>query len=309
MPKPLRRIIFIISVLALVGVLLFWPKQPNNTSSEKMKIISTNFASYDIARALTKNLDVDLAMLIKPGADVHHYDPTPQDIIKIENSDVFIYVGGESEEWVNRINKGGSTAIQLSNSVKLIDESSEGILEAETEKDNKAEKDEHIWTSPTNYQQMLNYAKDILVEKYPNYATVINQNYNTYLAELQQIDQDYQNTPIKQPIIVADRFPFLYLANNYQLKYFAAFPGCAEQTEADANTIAKLIDIVKNEDVKTIYTIELSNAKIAQTISSSTQAEIRSLHSGHNITQDDFDNGLTMAQIYRHNLDALKETK
>ena len=304
MPKQIRRIIFVISIVALVGVLLFWPKSDQNYTSEKLKIVTTNFASYDLARALTKDLDVDLTMLIKPGTDVHSYDPTPQDIIKIQTTNVFIYVGGESETWVDDINKGSATIIKLSDAVELVDEPEDGILQQEHK---EAEKDEHIWTSPVNYQQMLTFAKDKLTEKYPDLSEKISQNYHNYFSELQQIDQNYREVNIKQPIVIADRFPFIYFAKTYQLEYYAAFPGCAEQVEADANTIAKLINIINENEIKTIYTIELSNAKIAQTIADSTGAKIRSIHSGHNLSQEDFENGLTMTEIYRRNLGVLQE--
>lgn len=311
MSKHIQRIVFIILIVAFVSVLLFWPKSPNEVASEKLKIISTNFASYDIARALTKNIDAELTMLIKPGTDVHNYDPTPQDVIQVQNADIFIYTGGESETWVENI-QIKSQSIKLADAVTLIDEPNENIIQDEHKREHghkQAEKDEHIWTSPKNYLAMLSFAKDQMVKSFPNHAKTIKQNYTNYANELKQADQDFRTISLAKPLIFADRFPFAYFVQEYGYKYLAAFPGCAEQTEADASTIAKLTDAIKEQKITTIYTIELSNAKIANTISTSTDAKIRTLQSGHNITQHDFENGLTMVDIYRNNYTTLKEAE
>ena len=311
MSKRIQRIVFIILIVALVSVLLLWPKSPSIIASEKLKIISTNFASYDIARALTKNIDTELTMLIKPGTDVHSYDPTPQDIIQVQNANIFIYTGGESESWVENI-QIKTQSIKLADAVTLIDEPNENIIQDEREHEHEykqAEKDEHIWTSPKNYLTMLSYAKDQMIKSFPNHAETIEQNYTNYANKLKQADQDFRTISPTKPLIFADRFPLAYFVQEYGYEYLAALPGCAEQTEADAGTIAELTDVIKEQKITTIYTIELSNAKIANTISTSTGAKIRTLQSGHNITQHDFENGLTMVDVYRNNYATLQEAE
>lgn len=297
--KRIVRIALICIVALGVLVLLFLPRLIANTDDGKIKIIAADFPSYDIARALTDELDVNLHMIIKPGIDLHSYDPTPQDIAAIQASDVFIYIGGESETWVDKITFSDKTLIiKLTNAVETISES-----------DDTDEPDEHIWTSPSNYLNMLSYARIKLAEQFPDYTSQFTTNLSIYGEEIKAISQQYRSASIIQPLIMADRFPFRYLANEYSLKYLAAFPGCAEQTEASAETITKLIDAVKTNHTPYIYVLDMSSTKIAQTIADATGAEIRTLYSGHNLSQSDYDAGMTMSDIYQQNLDMLQESK
>jgi len=297
--KRLLRTILISAIVIIVLLLLFLPRLSANPDDNKLKIVTADFPSYDIARALTDQLDVNLRMVIKPGIDLHDYDPTPQDIAAIQAADVFIYIGGESQTWVDKITFSDKTlTIKLSDSVKLISES-----------DDTDELDEHIWTSPANYLNMLSFTRRKLAKHLPDYASQFSTYLSVYGEDIKAADQLYRNSKLIQPLIMADRFPFRYLANDYNLKYYAAFPGCAEQTEASAETIAKLIEATKTSHAPYIYILDMSSAKIAQTIKDATGAEIRTLYSGHNLSQTDFDAGTTMSDIYQHNLKMLQDAK
>ena len=296
--KRILRITILCIVIILIGLLLFIPRIAPKTDDGKIKIVSTTFPTYDISRALAYGLSANIKMLVKPGVEIHEYDPSPQDIIDAQSADIFIYIGGESDAWVDKINFSENTLV-----IKLID-----AVKTIAETDDTDKIDEHIWTSPTNYLSMLSYAKSQISAKYPELNTALYDNLSIYGETIRDLDQQYREAKITQPIIVADRFPFRYLAKEYQLDYIAAFPGCAEQTEANTETIAKMIDTVKKNQTPYIYTLEMSNTKIAQTIVDATNVKIRTLYSGHNLSQDDFKSGTTMAVIYERNLKALQES-
>ena len=297
--KRIIRITLVALVIILLVALFFLPRINRNEDEGKIKIIATNFPSYDIARALADELDISVKMLLKPGAELHDYDPTPQDIAAINSADVFIFIGGESETWVDKITFNEKTlVIKLINSVDLKQESPDA-----------EEYDEHIWTSPANYLNMLSYTRALLARQFPEYDHQLSTNLSIYGEDIKRYDQLFRTTKLIQPIVIADRFPFRYFVDEYHLQYSAAFPGCAEQTEASTETIAELITTVKNQKLPYIYALDLSNSKIARTIADATGAEIRTLYSGHNISQDDFSAGVDMTVIYQRNLEALQETK
>lgn len=264
-------------------------------------VVASNFASYDFARAVTGDA-TEVKMLLKPGAEAHDFEPTPEDIIDIKNADLFVYVGGESEEWVEKILE--SNNISPDKTLKLMDEVD--LIEEEGE----MEYDEHIWTSPKN--------ATILVQKIANKLTKINpqktdkytDNANRYIERLNRIDEGFRNIVSKadkDELIFGDRFPFLYFIREYGLKYAAAFPGCSEQTEADAATIARLIDRAKATNAKVILKIELTSDKIAKTIAEATGATVMEFSAVHNVSKGDFENGVTYADLMERNIKVLEE--
>ena len=264
-------------------------------------VVASNFASYDFARAVTGDA-TEVKMLLKPGAEAYDFEPTPEDIIDIKNADLFVYVGGESEEWVEKILE--SNNISPDKTLKLMDEVD--LIEEEGE----MEYDEHIWTSPKN--------ATILVQKIANKLTKINpqktdkytDNANRYIERLNRIDEGFRNIVSKadkDELIFGDRFPFLYFIREYGLKYAAAFPGCSEQTEADAATIARLIDRAKATNAKVILKIELTSDKIAKTIAEATGATVMEFSAVHNVSKGDFENGVTYADLMERNIKVLEE--
>jgi len=169
--------------------------------------------------------------------------------------------------------------------------------------------DEHVWTSPKKAMEIVKKIAKVASEIDTEEKTKINDNAEKYVAEIAQVDKDlHQAIDGKiSEIVVADRFPFRYFADEFGLKYAAAFSGCSEQTEASAKTISFLINKVKQDKVKKIYKIELSNGKIAETVSKDTGAEVLELHSAHNVTADDFSKGVTYVDLMKRNLVALSK--
>lgn len=314
--KKIIKLIFVaiicFSIVSLTGC--------NNSKNSKLTIISTSFPGYDFARAITKdNKDVEVKMLLKPGAETHDFEPTPQDIKNIKNSDMFIYVGGDSDEWIDGvlkdINKDKTKIIKLMDLVNVVpEELVEGMEEHEHEHEHEEEEeveyDEHVWTSPINAITIINKLKEEIVKIDSTNKEKYEENASAYVTELANIDADIKNvvnSAKRKEVIFGDRFPLRYFVDQYNLSYYAAFPGCSEQTEASAKTISFLIDKVKKDKIPVVFHIELSNGNIAKTISKETGAKVLEFNAAHNISQSDFDAGVTYVSIMKDNIKVLKE--
>lgn len=284
-----------------------------NTNNKKT-IIATNFPAYDAVRAIIGDTDtIEVKMLLKPGSDIHDFEPTPKDVKNIIDSSLFVYVGGESDEWIddilNDINKDNTKLIRLMDLVNLKEEEITEGMESDEEEE-EFEYDEHIWTSPLNEIIIINYLKDEIIKIDPDNKGIYEENANKYIDELYSIDneiKDIVNNSKRKTIVFGDRFPLRYFADEYGLKYYAAFPGCSEQTEASAKTISFLINKVKDENIPVVFKIELSNGKIANTIASETNAKVLEFATAHNISLKDFDSGITYIDIMKNNIEVLRE--
>lgn len=342
--KNLKKLWAIFGLVLVVGLLAFLVLNREKFEQKKYSVVSTSFPGYDFARAVTKNTNISAKMLVKPGAETHTYEPTPQDIIDIKNADMFVYVGGDSDTWVEKILKDVDTkkthVVKLVDLVSTVEEEIVEGMEDEDEHDHDhdhadhdhkhdhdhdheshehkhdhdeeeegPEIDEHVWTSPKKAMEIVKKIAEVASEIDAEEKTKINDNAEKYVAEIAQVDKDlHQAIDGKiSEIVVADRFPFRYFADEFGLKYAAAFSGCSEQTEASAKTISFLIDKVKQDKIKKIYKIELSNVKIAETVSKDTGAEVLELHSAHNVTAEDFSKGVTYVDLMKRNLLALSK--
>ena len=289
------------------------------SGAEKIKIIATIFPQYDFVREIAGDA-VDLTMLLRPGAESHSFDPTPQDIKRINGCDAFIYVGGESDEWARSIldslspeSRERVRVVALMDLVDAVEEEVvEGMQEEADDEDehDEPEYDEHVWTSPRNVRVIVSSLADLLCELDPVNAETYRKNAASYLERLDGLDKTFSaiaRDAKRRTIIFGDRFPFRYLADAYGLKYYAAFPGCSTDTEASAATIAFLIDKTKAENIPVVFYREFSNGDIARTISESTGAESMLLHSCHNISRDDFVSGVTYIELMTRNAESLRK--
>ena len=294
-----------------VCIVIFLLAKPQ-TQTDQLKIVSTIFPGYDFARAIAGD-NADITMLIYPGSEVHSFEPSPQDIINIQDSDVFIYVGGESEAWVEKIianlDTNRTKIVRMMDAVDLVEEELVEGMESEHENEDEIEYDEHVWTSPLNAIKIVESIRDALVNADPQNANFYQAATTNYIEQLAQLDSDIRATlsdTTHHTLIFGDRFPLRYFVEEYGLQYYAAFPGCSNQTEASTATLAFLINKIKSENIKYIFTIELSNQAVARTIAAETGAEILEFHSLHNISKSDFDSGKTYLQIMHQNLTNLK---
>lgn len=314
----MKKILKVCSVVLMI-FLLIGLSGCNKEKEKKLTIVSTNYPGYDFARAILKNNEnISIKMLLKPGADLHHYEPTPQDIIDIKNSKMFIYVGGDSDEWVKNILKeidvNKTKVVKLMDMVNLVtEEEVEGMQSTEEDHnhhEDEEEYDEHVWTSPINAMKIVNNLKEEIIKIDYNNKKIYESNAEEYIKKLNNIDIEIKKIikdAKRTEILFADRFPLRYFTEEYKLKYYAAFPGCAHETEASAKTISFLVDKVKEDKIPVVFHIELSDKKIAKTISKETGAKILEFNSAHNITKEDFDKGITYIDIMNRNIEALKE--
>lgn len=304
MKKILTILIMFILLITVSGCNL-------SEDDNKLTILATNFPCYDFARAITKDVpNTSVEMLLKPGTEAHDYEPSPKDIAKISKSDIFIYVGGESDEWVKDLLKSIDT--KKVKVVKLMDLADKRFEEdPQTKAKSKdLEYDEHVWTGPRNDIKILNGLNEIISEKDPYNSSLYKINTDNYISEFREIDSEMWrigDNLSRNILVFGDRFPFKYLVNEYNLNYYAAFPGCSSETEASSKTISNLIKIVKENNVPVIIRVDYSNGKIAKTIADETGAKVLTMYSGHNITEEEFNSGKTMIDIMKGNIAVIKE--
>ena len=283
----------LIIVLVLIGVI--------NVSHKDYLVVATNFPAYDFARAIVGAENVK--MLVPPGTDIHSYEPTPEDLVSVSKAKLFIYNGGESDAWVNNMLEGvePENTLKMMDLVALIPEDDESTVSINSETE---EFDEHVWTSPENAMMIVGAIADKVSEIFPEKREYYDLKVREYTRELDEVNSGFRGivgSSERNIIIFGDRFPLKYFVREYGLEYLAAFPGCAEETEADAKTIADLIDRVNNESIPVVFKLELSDGSIAETIASETNAEVLEFNSMHNISKQDFDSGLTYVDIMKKN--------
>ena len=291
--------------------------QPNKNNTirnlgGKINVTAANFPPYDFVRQIAGD-KVNLTMLLPPGAESHSFEPSPRDIITIQNSDIFIYGGGESEKWVNRILQSMNTdkmkILAMMDAVDVVEEEIvAGMEEEKNEEENSY--DEHVWTSPRNAILLVRAIAEILCEADSGNAAFYQQNAAKYIEELGRLDAEFSELVAgarRKTIVFADRFPFRYFSNAYGLSYFAAFPGCSTETEPSAATVAFLINKIKAEKIPVVFYIELSNERMADTISAETGAKKLLFHSCHNVSKRGFDSGENYLGLMQGNLLNLRE--
>lgn len=318
--------IFITVIIAIIGISVFVGYKNNNTdgtksndAAGKIRVTTTIFPPYDFVREIAGD-NVELTMLLPPGSESHSYEPSPKDIITIQSSDVFIYVGGESDEWINGIlNSMNTDNMKIIPLIKAVDAVEEEIVpgmedEHESEEEGAVEEktpelDEHVWTSPKNAISIVRRISDVLIEADAPRASIYADKAKAYIERLSGLDRAFLevvNNASRKTIIFADRFPFRYLVDAYGLSYYAAFPGCSTETEASVATVVFLIDKINAEKIPVVFHIELSNEKMADTISESTGVKKMLMHSCHNVTADDFTAGLNYLELMTRNVESLK---
>jgi len=279
----------------------------------KLNVTVTNFPPFDFVRQIAKD-KVNLSLLLPPGAESHSFEPSPKDIITIQNSAIFIYAGGESETWVDRIlesvNTDNMKILSMIDTVDAVEEEIVEGMEAEEEEEEGVAYDEHVWTSPRNAVLIVQAISGLLCEADSANADFYRQNTAVYTKALTELDAAFTEVVAgakRKTIVFADRFPFRYFADAYGLTYFAAFPGCSTETEPSAATVAFLINKIKAEKIPVVFHIELSNERMADAISAETGAKKLLLHACHNVSKNDLDAGLGYLDFMRYNVQNLRE--
>ncbi len=294
----------------------------SKSTNDKINIVCTIFPQYDFVRQLTAGMDnVEITMLLKPGQESHDYDPSSKDVLKIHNADVFIYVGGESDTWIKDV----LSTVDNKNQVRLalmdmvdtsVEEELPGIDDHENsddthdDHDHSEEYDEHVWTSPANAVKITNSISSALSDIEGMQKDKLTANTDNYVQKLNDLDKtfkDITDSVTGDTIIVADRFPLLYFCKEYDIKYYAAFSGCATSVEPSTSTLIFLIDKVNELKTPYIFSMEMSAATTAKHIAAETGAEVLTFYPCHNITSDDLKAGVTYIDLMNRNAEALKK--
>ena len=297
-----------------------------------LNIVTTIFSEYDWVREILGDNagNADLTMLLDNGVDLHSYQPTAQDILKISTCDLFIYVGGESDGWVSdALQEAANKDMKVIDLLDVLDdavkeeeivegmeageEHGDGEDEEHEEEEEGPEYDEHVWLSLRNAKVLCEAITNALTEIDPDHAADYRSNLTSYSEKLDALDAAYQSavdSASRKTLLFGDRFPFRYLVDDYGLSYYAAFAGCSAETEASFRTITFLADKVDEFNLTSVLTIESSDQKIAQTIIQNTNEKnqnILTLNSMQSVTSNDVAAGTGYLSIMESNLDVLIE--
>lgn len=301
----MKRLIAILLCLCLM--LCGCTAQPEKPHDEaKLQIVCTSFPAYDFAREIAGDR-AELTLLIKPGSEVHSYEPTPKDMIRIQESDLFICNGGESEQWAKTLITPELNTIYMMDCVDTVEESTDGIYNAE---DGEPELDEHVWTSPLNAIKISEEICNALCKLDTDNAEAYKTNFAAYKAQLMALDREFRQViknSGKHTLVFADRFPMRYFALEYGLDCYAAFPGCSSETEPSAKTVAYLIDRVREDKIPAVLYMEFSNQKMADVICEDTGCKKLPFYSAHSVSAEQFGQGVSYLDLMRINLNSLKE--
>lgn len=289
--------------------------------ADRLCVATTIFPYYDFVRQIAGDR-VRLKLVVPAGMDSHSFEPTPADVVGIQESDLILYNGGEMEQWMDQvlasIDRPDIPAVRMMDVVDVLEEELVEGMEEEEEHGHSHEEeeyapgqlhdieyDEHIWTSPVNAMKIVEIISRTLIEADPENQSFYEGNTRRYLGELEHLDQEFRTVfeeARQDMIVVGDRFPFRYLAETYGFQYRAAFAGCAGDTEPSARTIAYLINQVKERQLKAVYYLELSSHRVAEIIGEETGARPLLLHSCHNVTRRELDEGITYLQLMEQNV-------
>ena len=321
----MRKVLsFILSIALAVCTLTACSSSGNSSGNGKLQIVTTIFPEYDwVTNILGENpAGAEVTMLLDGSADLHSFQPTAADIIKISTCDVLVYAGGLSGEWIDEaLEQSGNKDMIVVNLLDTLGDSAkeeelvEGMQgeEESGEADEGVEYDEHTWLSLRNAKVLVSAISDALQKADPSNASVYADNTSSYIEKLDALDAEYQSvidSASIKTVLFGDRFPFRYFVDDYGLDYYAAFVGCSAESEASFETITFLSKKVDELSLPVILTIEGDNHRIAETISENTKTKdqkILVMDSMQSVTKTDIANGTTYLSIMESNLSVLKE--
>ena len=311
--------------------------QEEPLKEEPLKVVTTVFPYYDFTRQISGGLiesgQVELELIVPAGMDSHSFEPTPADIIKIQDADLIICNGGAMEQWFERVLDSLDTqnqqVITMMDYVDTVEEEIVEGMEAEEHDhshdhvhpagvpkegeeghlyddghEQEIEYDEHIWTSPVNAMTLSEVIAGTLCEMDESNQEIYRENLAEYEEKLSALDQKFRDIAEhgkRRLVVFGDKFPLRYVFDEYGLEYRAAFSGCSTDTEPSAKTIAYLIDKVRELDIPAVYYLELSSHRVAEIIGEETGAEPLLFHSCHNVTRREFDSGVTYLELMEQN--------
>ncbi|MBR6681505.1 MAG: zinc ABC transporter substrate-binding protein [Clostridia bacterium] len=277
----------------------------------KLKITTTVFPPYDFARQIAGE-NAEIKMLVPPGSESHSFEPSLTDLSVIYNSDIFIYAGGDSEEWVKDIAENaaekGVLTLAMTDCTELIYK--KGHEHDSDHSHTVQEIDEHVWTTPNNAILICEKIKELMCQKDEKNTEIYNANYDRYKAELEALHNEFTGViqdATTKTLVFEGRCPFAYFCKEYGLVCHSAIDGCSSNTEVGLTTVSELIGIVKEQNIPAVLYIELSNQEIADTICKSTGAKKLFLHSCHCISKEEIESGATYISLMKNNVETVRE--
>lgn len=318
----MKKLGFIFVLLISLFIISSCDKKDNDNIS----VIATNYVGYDFAKNICKDTNTEVSMLLEPGAEIHGYEPSTKDIIKILNSNVFIYVGGESDaEWVEKsilpqINKDKTQIVSMFETVDTLLAEEEFDEEEEHNHEEEEEYDEHIWNNYDNAKEIVNTISKAIIKTDSANENKYKENASNYINEIDNELTKLTSLIEKQNnkyMVIADRFPLLYFVNMFNIEYDAALSGCSTAKETSSKTLIRLKNSVEERHLKYIFVIELSTLNIAKALKqeiksdidkgayNGVEPEILTIYSMHNISKDDFNKGLTFVDFMKKNYETL----
>ena len=312
----MKKILSVLLCLTLLLGLCACGAGPVESGEGEIHIVTTVFPAYDFARQIAGER-ARVMLLVPPGAESHSFEPTAQDLLRIRDCDLFFYNGGESEAWVEELLEGQDAlppTLRMLDCVEALEEEVKEGMQAGHEEEEAEEEgpeyDEHVWTSPRKALQICQCLCETLCALDPAGESLYRKNLARYGAELTALDEAFRRVTenaARHTVIFADRFPVRYFVEEYGLDYFAAFPGCVDDTEPSAKTVAFLIDRVRQEQVPAVFYIEFSNEKMADVICEDTGCRKLLFHSCHNVSTGQLRDGISYLELMEKNVIALKE--
>lgn len=300
----LTLVIMLLSVFSITGC--DDAKRNDEVNDGKLKIVATIFPYYDFARNIAGD-KAEVKMLLSPGNEPHSYDPSPSDIVAIENCDIFIYNGGESDEWVESVLESlQNSHIKILKMMDYVDV----LNEQETDHTIGEELDEHIWTSIRNAEKLSGVISKVLMEIDSENSDYYSDNALLYGQMLSNVDNRIKSiveNSTRNTVVFGDRFPFLYFVTDYGLNYECAFPGCSSETEPSISTVTRLIDFVREDKIPVVFYLEFSNGKTADLIAEDTGAKTLEFCSCHNVTKEQFESHISYIALMQQNAKNLEE--
>ena len=284
-------------------------------NGNKLNIIATLFPHYDFTRQIVGDR-ANVALLLPPGVESHSYEPTPADIIAVNQADLFIYTGAVMENWADDILKGVSKEINV---LSLADRISPDATEYSDhhhdngtghDHDHDHDYDPHIWTNPKIAVKMVDEILSEVCKLDPDNSEYYTENANLYKEKLEELDNEFRDIVAngkRREIFMGDRFALIYFTEEYGIEYHAAYDSCSDEAEPSAAVIVDMIDQIRSKQIPVVYYAEQSDMKVARLLSEETGAEMLLLHSCHNVSKEDFENGATYLSIMSQNAENLRK--
>lgn len=335
MKKNIAFITILILIFSLITAVIINVKKPiNKNGDDKIEVIATLFPQYDFVKQIGGE-KVSVTLLLPPGAESHTYEPTPQDMVNINNSDLFVFTGEEMEPWADNLISGMKNDIRvldLSKTVDLINteefedehENDHGDEVHQHEEDNHQKHsheheenkhhhsyDPHIWLNPLYAIKMVESIKEELCAVDPENREYYENNANEYINQIKQLDSEFEevvNSSKNKKIAFGGAFAYAYFVERYNLEFISAYDTCGESAEPSTAKIKEVIDYINKNKIPVVFYKEYSNGNIAKTISEATGAKMLVFNTVHNLSKQEIENGATYVSIMNQNLEKLKES-